>query len=186
MNLILRQYKEQNGTANFPALFSIPKKDRIEALAKDDFRRTSMLVIAALTMALENINLKRGLNEFQVLDLAEAIIDSAGEDNLSFEDLMLFLQFLVRGKYEMSYESMDIPKFMKLLDQYRDERWKEGIKIRDEKIAQYQSLGPSVRSAHKDELADKFNNIAGKMYDLKASLRDANHENNILRQIDKK
>jgi len=73
-------------------VFSIPKSERIEALAEVDFSKINSVIIVALTMAFENLNLKRGMNEIQVLNLSEAIIESAAEDDLSLEDLLLFLQ----------------------------------------------------------------------------------------------
>lgn len=169
---ILRQYKLSKGGIDFPKIFNIPVAQRITALAEQDFTRINMLIVAALTMALENMNLKRGLNEIQILNLSEAIIDSAHEDNLTFEDLMLFLQQFVRGKYPMSYESLDLPKVMKALDIYRDERWHEGIRIRDERIAQWQGLGDAGRSAKADPLSEHMSNISGRISDMKNALRD--------------
>jgi len=104
MNLILRQYKYDSGAVNFPAVLKVPTSERIPMLAKQDFQRINMLVIGALTVAVENLNVKKRLNEIQILDLSETIIDSANEDNLSFEDLMLFLQKLTRGEYKLPAE----------------------------------------------------------------------------------
>jgi hypothetical protein len=185
MNLILRQFKSPAGGLDFPKLFDIPRTERITALAERDFSQINMVIIASLTLAFENLNLKRGLNEIQILNLSEAIIDSAMEDNLALEDLLLFLQAFVRGKYPMSYESLDIPKFMKALDIYREERWQSGISIRDERIAQWQGLGPSTRTIEKDELSEHLSNITGRMSEMKKALSESKHENNILKQSEK-
>lgn len=182
---ILRQYKGTGGVIVFEKVFDIPKSARMPALAEKDFTGTVTLVTAAVTMALENINLKRPLNAIQILDLSEAIIDSSGEDNLSFEDLMLFLQGLVRGKYPISYESLDIPRFMKAFDIYREERWQEGVKLRDDRITQWQGLGDAARSAKHDPLSEHLSNMSGRMADMKKELSEHKHENNILKQADK-
>lgn len=174
-----------DGSANFPVLFNIPSKDRIASLARQDFTRINMLIIGALTMAFESMNLKRGMNEVQILDLSEAIIDSAEEDNLSLEDIVLFLQHLVRGKYEMSYESMDLPKFMKLFDHYRDERWKEGIRLRNDRHEQYKCMGDTGRTSQNNELAERFGSMCDRMHDLKAAMREIKKENEVLRKADK-
>lgn len=145
INLSLKTYKLENGAPNFPALFTIPTENRLPELYKNDPEETCMIVTAGLTLAIENMNLKRGLNAGQILDLAEEILDSSVEDKLSFEDLMLFIQGLTRGRYGELYESMDIPKFMNLFGKYRDERWGEGIRLRDQKHEEYKNLGDKER-----------------------------------------
>lgn len=145
INKILREYKLQNGSPNFLKLFTIPAGERLPAMAKNDFEGTLDIVLAGVTLAIESMNLKRGLNASQINDLAEEILDSSHEDNLSLEDLILFMQRLVRGQYGELYESMDIPKFMTLFGKYRDERWEEGIKQRDLKHEEYKNLGDPSR-----------------------------------------
>lgn len=113
---------------------------------KTDPDGTSALVAAGLTLAIENMNLKRGLTASQLVDLSEEILDSSVDDKLAFEDLMLFLQGLTRGRYGELYESMDIPKFMNLFGKYRDERWEEGIRLRDAKHDEYKNLGDKERA----------------------------------------
>jgi len=141
IGLELKKYKNQNNSINYPALFDIPKDQRIAAMAEKDLGGTIKIITVALTLALETMNLKRGMNAFQILDLAEAVVDEAGSDNLAVEDLMLFLQKLTRGQYPEMFEGFDQTKFFTRFNQYRDERWSEGIKLRDEKVAYYQSLG---------------------------------------------
>lgn len=185
MAVILKQYKLPNGAVDFPKIFDVPVVDRITALAARDFSQTNMLIIAALTMAFEAMNMKRGLNEFQILNLAEEIIDTASEDHLSMEDLMLFLQNLVRGKYKMSYETFDIPKFMALFDAYRQERWDEGVKLREEKVLQWKGLGDADRISKGDALADHFSKLGGSLHELKRAMLDQKRENEVVKKADK-
>jgi hypothetical protein len=81
--------------------------------------------------------------------LAEAIIDDSRQDKIAIPDLLLFLQNLTRGKYGDLYGSIDSVKFMRYFDDYRDERWSEGIRIRDEKDLQYKALGDPERTGGK-------------------------------------
>lgn len=185
VNLILRSYKNDAGGVNFPAVFSIPTTERIPELAKQDFSRISMLIIGALTMAFENMNIKRGMNEMQILDLAEMIIDSAGDDNLSFEDLMLFLQKMVRGEYDMSYESMDLPKFMKMFQAYRDSRKLAIEDYRMNQHLQHKGMGQAERVSQPDPLAEHFSRLGETMSNLRESLKETKRENRNLKDIDK-
>jgi len=169
--LVLKQFKLPTGAVDYPAVFSIPSTGRIPVLAVEDFTRINLVIIGALTMAFESMNLKRGMNEFQILNLAEEIIDSAGEDNLSLEDLMLFLQNMVRGKYEMSYESLDIPKFMALFEKYRQERHLSYLQLKENQHLQYKGLGDNTRSSVEDPLSNHLMKISGTIGELKNSLR---------------
>lgn len=182
---ILKQYKLPNGTAKFPAVFSIPTEQRIAAFASQDFTRANLVIIGALTMAFEAMNHKRGMNEFQILNLAEEIIDTSGEDNLSFEDLMLFLQNLVRGKYKIAYESFDIPKFMELFEIYRQERHLVILQYRENQHLQLKGLGDANRTSKGDPLSEHFSRLGDTISSLKSSLKETKKENNVLKQMDK-
>lgn len=177
VNAQLRKYKNQNGTPNYPALFEIPKEERISAMAMRDMGGTIQLIAAALTLAFEKMNLARPMSAFQVLDLAEEIVDTSHEnDAIAVEDLMLFLQKLVRGEYPGLYEGMDIPKFLERFSTYRNERWAAAVQIRDEKHLYFKSLGDANRSAQVNPLADQLANFAGKIGSLRDQLRDKNEE----------
>lgn len=144
VNLELRKYKSPNGAISFPALFEIPVDQRIAAMAQRDLGNTVLTITVALTLAFETMNLSRPMTSTQILDLAETIVDSAAEeDKPALEDLMLFLQRLTRGEYPGLFEGIDIPKFMERWNKYRDERWEEGVRLRDERHEQYKKLGDS-------------------------------------------
>lgn len=169
LTIELRRFKTESGAVNYPALFDVPKDQRLAAMAKESLRDTIGRVTVALTLAFEGMNLARPMNPSQVVDLAEAIVDSSGEqDNIAFEDLMIFLQKLTRGEYGTMYESMDIPKFMSFFDKYRDERWEAALKRRDEKEAYYKTLGdPDTydRTYRKDAspLSEQLSHFSGKI-----------------------
>jgi hypothetical protein len=181
VNLILKQFKDEYGLVKFENVLKIPRDQRIPALANKDFMRINMLIIGALTMAFKSLNLKNGLNEFQILDLSEAIIDSSHEDNLAFEDLMLFLQKLTRGEYEIGAETMNLPKFMKLFEQYRQTRYEELRRIRDERHTQYKVCGDTGKSAAPDPLSEHFAGLGAKLSTMKRAIQNLKEENSSLK-----
>lgn len=146
LQVVLRDFKTQGGSVNYPAIFSIPSEQRLAKMAENDFAGTLSLVTVGVTLALEQLNLKFPMNALQILDLSESILDTSGEDNLSLEDLMLFLQQLTRGKYSPLYESMDVPKFMEKFELYREERHRAMVQLRENKHLEFKALGDTTRS----------------------------------------
>jgi hypothetical protein len=142
----LSKFKER-GVVSFPMVLSIDSKDRIPALSKTEEGRFEVLtaLTASIKSAFSNINLRVGLNEDQMIELADAIIDQSGEDNLSLEDVLLFLQKLLVGDAGKIYDRMDIPTFFELFESYRQDRHLATIQIREEQQVQYKSLGDPER-----------------------------------------
>jgi hypothetical protein len=178
---VLRDFKTPEGLVKFDAVLSIPKENRIPALAKQDFKMTVGLIAAALTLAIEGMNLKRGMTPNQILDLAEAIIDTASEDNLALEDFMLFLQKLVRGEYKTTYEGMDMAKFMERFEIYREERWQNLNRIRMENHLRLKNMGDNTRNAKKDELSEHFASMGDRMSEMKKQIGKLKDENKNLK-----
>lgn len=181
ISIILRDYKNPQGAIKFDKVLSIPIADRIPQLATKDFTKTVTIISAALTLAFESMNLKRGMNQMQIVDLAEAIIDSSAEDNLALEDLMLFMQKLVRGEYGAMYESMDIPKFMTAFEEYREQRWQQLNNIRYEQSAQHKVQGATERTNSVDELSEHFSKLGETITGLKTRISELKQENNSLK-----
>ncbi|CAB4126224.1 hypothetical protein UFOVP153_24 [uncultured Caudovirales phage] len=150
VNLVLRDFKTPNGQVDYPSLFKIPVSQRLPMMAKTDIKRTAAIVGVGLTAALESMNLVRPMNATQIMDLVDAIIETSEEDSLSIEDLMLFLQQLVRGQYGKLYESLDIPKFMTMFEDYREERFQSIRNIRDEQSASHRP------SYHEERISETF------------------------------
>jgi len=177
ISIILRDFKSSQGVVKFDKVLSIPMADRIPQLAAKNFTKIVTIISAALTLCFESMNLKRGMNQMQVVDLAEAIIDSSGEDNLAMEDLMLFLQKLVRGEYGAMYESMDIPKFMTAFEEYREQRWQQLNNIRYEQSSQHKALGDTEKSGQVDELSEHFAKLGGTISGLRSKVSELKQEN---------
>lgn len=146
VSMHLSKFKER-GIVCFDRVLLIQSSDRIPALAKTEEGRYEVLVAltASLKSAFGNINLRVGLNEDQMIELADAIIDQSGEDNLSLEDVLLFLQKLLVGDTGKIYDRMDIPTFFQLFEKYRQDRHTAVLRIREEQQVQYKSLGDPDR-----------------------------------------
>lgn len=174
---ILKSFKTDQGGINYPAVFSIPTGERIFILAKNDFAGTLTIIAAGVTLAMESLNLRTPMTALQIIDLSDAIIDTAGEDNLALEDLMLFLQNLTRGKYNPLYESMDVAKFMEKFEIYRQERHEAIAEYRENKHLELTSLGDASRTSKPasalDEHLAEFNT---KIQTMKDELHLKNRE----------
>lgn len=161
LNLALEPYKS-GATNNYPALLAIQK--RLPEMVKENYNETLALVVVALTKAFESMNLSRPMNGAQIVELADTILDSANEDFLALEDVVLFLQGLTRGKYGKLYESMDIPKFMDFFEVYREERHRALVKHREDEYIRTKE-GHEERSVdQKDEHREALGEYLKEMY----------------------
>lgn len=142
VNKHLAKFK-QLGVVAFDKVLAINSNERLPAMIKTEEGREEVQIAltAAIKSAFGNFNLRVGLNEDQMIDLAEAIMDQSHEDNLAMEDVLLFLHRLVVGQAGKIYDRMDIPTFFELFEGYRQERHEKILQIRDEEHAQYKTLG---------------------------------------------
>lgn len=146
MNMVLKNYKTDLGAINFKEVLKIPSTDRIGGLVSaGGYQRICVMLSAGIQVAMESLNLSRPLTAAQTIDLADAIIDTATEDNLSIEDVVLFLQKIVRGETGTLYSSMDVSKFMNSFESYRQERHENIVRYREEKHAQSKIMGREQR-----------------------------------------
>ena len=120
-------------------------------MAEIDYKETLAVLVVALSKSFAAMNLNRPMNPEQILELAETIIDSSKEDFLALEDVVLFLQGLMRGKYGALYESMDIPKFMEKFEIYRELRHQALVRIRDEQQSNWKSSGDLTRISDNED-----------------------------------
>lgn len=159
VNQSLKPYKLPTGQVNFRELFCIPTRERLPMMVENDFQETFILVCAAITMASESMNLKRGLNASQIEEITEAVLETCSEDNLALEDFVLFLQRLVRGEYGTNYESMDVPKFMEKFEMYREQRFKALQELRYEEHINRSSNCYEPRLSEQLSNKEKIKNI---------------------------
>lgn len=183
MALILKQYKLPDGAINFPAVLGVPISERLPALYKTDFLYTTGLVVAALTLAFERMSFKKKMTGVIINNIAEEILFSADEDNLSMEDLLLFLQNMVRGKYG-NIEELSISRFMNLFDKYRDLRHSELLLFRENQHLQFKGMGTAERVAKSDPMSEHLSNISGRISEMKDALQDKK-ESETMKKADK-
>jgi hypothetical protein len=123
-------------------------------IGKLGLKKVHQTLAVAVTVAMETLNLRQPLTPNQIIDLVDILIDSAGEDYLSLEDVLLFLQQLARGVMGSLFAAIDIPKIMGAFENYRQQRHNEYMKIKHEQDAQYKSLGGNDSNFKKDPYVD--------------------------------
>ena len=158
----LCRYKDKGNPMPLAIIENIPVSNRLPALATTYGTDKIALVVAkAITKTLSNFNLRVGMNADQILELAYALIDSSSEDQLAFEDIMLFLDGMTRSKYGKVYDRMDMPTFFEMLEIYREQRHQAFISKRDEDHSQYKAMGDSNRMSldtEKESFRDAMKN----------------------------
>lgn len=155
VNRQLKQFKAQNGALLYERILSMPLEDRLPGLiAKVGLKKVHQTLAVAVTIAMETLNLKQPLTPNQIIDLVDILIDSSSEDYLSLEDILLFLQQLARGVMGTLFSAIDIPKIMGALEDYRQKRHLEYLKIKQEQDAQYKGLGADGSKFEKDPNVD--------------------------------
>lgn len=147
---MLQGFTTCKGTTNYPALLLVPSSERITALVKTNRKEVHQVVAAQIEFAMKFFNIPNGLNVEQIFLLADTIIDDAASDNLSVQDVFVFLQKLVAGKMGVVYNRLDIPTFMELFEIHRQERHEEILNFRYEEHVRNNSLPIN------DRLADMF------------------------------
>jgi len=183
MALILKQYKDKSGVVNYPAVLSIPLEERLPAIYQKDFMRATALVVGALTMAFEKMRFK-GVDGRMINDIAEEILNTCDEDNLSLEDLVLFLQNMTRGRYG-TFESLSLSKFMSHFDKYRDDRHYALLEYRENEHLQYKGIGDATRSVKDDPLADRMGKLGSSLHELRMQFSEQKKENQVIKMANK-
>lgn len=129
---------KNRGIILFDKVLSVSREDRIPELIKEPegFERVSAVLSASLKSAMDSINLRVGLNEDQIIEIACSIIDQSEEDYLAIEDVLLFLQELLLGRMGEIYNRMDMPTFFEKFEIYRQERHVALLRLREEQHIQ--------------------------------------------------
>jgi hypothetical protein len=155
-----------NGTTDFNAILSISSEERIVNLSKVDREGLQKVFAAQIAFALEYFNLRYGLSPIQLGILSDEIIDDAESDKLSVQDVYIFLGQLVTGKAGKIYDRLDIPTFMELFENYRQERHEAYINLKFEQDSQYKTYGNPERTTvdtekelHKTALKEHLKNL---------------------------
>lgn len=171
----LSLYKDM-GMVSYRKVLELSLDERIPALIKKSGVRNEILMalVASLKSAFSNLNLRLGMNEDQIVELADMIIDQSHEDNLGLEDVLLFLGDLLTGKSGKIYDRLDIPTFFELFETYRQKRHETMKSYREEQEAQYKALPINDRFVYDSVESEK--NISREA--MKSYLRNKPAETN--------
>lgn len=182
ISLHLSEFKEL-GVVNYRKIMQVPNKERIPELVKTKEGRAEVLIAltAAIKSALGNINVRVGLNADQLVELADRVIDSSHEDNLSVEDVLIFLQQLLVGDCGKVNDRMDITIFFERFEVYRQKRYTEILAYREEQNSQYKILGKDDRKRP----IGKDHNIDGSTFlDLMQTMYEGRNEDSGAESVD--
>lgn len=152
-------------------------ESRIPELSKtpEGRMKVSIAIASSMLSAFQHIDSAK-MTAGTIKEIAEGIIDSSHEDQLSIEDVLLFLKDLLMGKYGKISGALDMPRFFEIFERYRDERYQTLKKIRWEEHLTYKSLGDSNRAF--DELPLKRNDDPGNMMDMMQTYYESKGDRN--------
>ena len=147
------RYKEKGEPMHLKVIELVPVSERLPALAKlygND--KIAGVLSVAITNALNSFNLRVAMNSEQIANLAYELISEAESDQLAIQDILLFLDGMVKYKYGKVYDRMDMPTFFEMLEVYREQRHNAYMKAKEEESTQFKAYGDTNRmSIEKDK-----------------------------------
>lgn len=149
---MIKPFIDVNGSTNYFALLRVPSSERIHAMALKDRQYIHKILAAQIEFTLKFFNLRNGMSIEQIFLLADEIINDSESDNLSIQDVYLFLAKLASGKLGTVYDRLDVATMMEKLEIHRQERHEELQKARYEQHVQNKALPVN------DRIADMFPN----------------------------
>src|SRR5215211_5317654 len=146
-NLALQQYVKDNNP-EFALLLSIPLPERIPGLLGEyGLKRMHKLIKLLLQEFCYSIALPKSkkLTETKISVCACDLILVAEEDQLSIEDLIVFLELAKKGIYGKFKGMLTHFGIMQKLEVFRQQRYQTYISIKEQKEAEQKALGPTER-----------------------------------------
>jgi hypothetical protein len=135
INAAVQPFREV-GMVRFDRVFAVPGKLRLPAMLVYNEEKTYL----SLTNVISVMLAEEGVNDMLAVRIAGAILNSAGEDNLSIQDVVLFLQDLKQGKYDKFFGAVTVIQFMEKFEQYRQARYEAIKNYRNEENVQNKTL----------------------------------------------
>lgn len=148
LSMRLASFREK-GIVRYERSLAVPMNQRIPELTKtpEGRKSVSIAIASSILSAFQHIDKdKARMSAATMREVAEAIIDSSHEDQLSLEDILLFLKDMLMGKFGKLPGALDMPAFFDIFEKYRDERYQTLRKIRWEEHLTFKSLGDSNRT----------------------------------------
>lgn len=175
----LQQYI-QRSAVQFDKVLAIPPESRIPNLTHVyGFEAVHKILAVLLTKFNNSLNLVRPMSADQVRDCSFEMVMTTEEDFLSIEDYMLFFKGAKEGKYGRILDRMDHQTVFALLEEYRQERHRKLLAIREAEHAQHKAQGPSERVCATNELETSFYNIASRLQEMKEKLKEQREINKL-------
>ncbi len=107
----------------FTELLKVPHSDRLPNLAaKIGFSEMGKILMVEITKFQECYNVIRPMSAGQIAQCALSLIQSAKEDWLALEDLVIFFEGAKQGKYGKILDRLDQQTIFQMLEQYRADR----------------------------------------------------------------
>ena len=154
------RYKAKGEPLHLEVIKLVPVSERLPALSKIyGIEKISAVLSIAITKALNSFNLRVGMNPEQVMQLSYSLIESAEEDQLAIQDILLFLDGLPKFRYGKVYDRMDMPTFYELLEKYREERHKAFMEVKEEENTQFKAYGDTNRMSIETDKVEMRNAI---------------------------
>jgi len=148
-NLVVQNY-QKDGNVNFEALLSIPLSERIPGLIENYGKKS---VHRLLVMILNEFNNKLQLPRTKKLTATKISVSAcelmltAYEDQLSLEDLILFLQRAKAGLYG-PIKNLVLPSVLfDRFEMYRQARHEVFVKLKEARDAEFKAMGAVPRTS---------------------------------------
>jgi hypothetical protein len=142
------RYKEKGEPLPMKVIELVPVSERLPALAKlYGIDKITNVLSIPITKALNNFNLRVTMTPEQIMQLAYSLIEEAEQDQLAIQDILLFLDGMVKYKYGKVYDRMDMPTFFEMLEKYREQRHLDFMNGKEEAHAQFKAMGDSNRTS---------------------------------------
>lgn len=108
----------------------------------------------------------------QIVECAHDMVMTTEEDQLSIEDYVLFFKGAKEGKYGKILDRMDQQTVFAMLEEYRQERHRQFVRIKEEKETAYKSQGSTERTNNPDSIAESMCNLGGRLSQMKEQLKE--------------
>ena len=154
------RFKAKGEPLHFEVIKHVPVTERLPALAKTyGVDKIAIVLVKEITKTLNLFNLRVGMNAEQIASLSYSLIESAEEDQLALQDILLFLEALPKFKYGKVYDRMDMPTFYEMLEKYREERHKAFMEVKEEESTQFKAYGDTNRMSLETDKVEMRNAI---------------------------
>lgn len=151
------------GRVNFGSLMEIPSSSRIPALAKINPAECMKTINSATLMFLQS----SGVDTNMSFLITNSIMMESSEDNLSIEDVVIFLMKLNAGQYGKFFGAITPASFMEKFEEYRQERHEFIISYLEEQQANHKAAG--IRERSSDGQVDAKDEVMRAVYNYHAN-----------------